>query len=73
MAHLGGGGVGKCDGHNLAGLLHLGQQAQKAAGEQVGLAGAGRGLDEDGAAGIEGAIALRLVGRRGFRRGFIHR
>ena len=38
VAHLGGGGIGEGDGHHLAGLLDLGQQAEKAAGEQVGLA-----------------------------------
>ena len=58
VAHFGGGGVGEGDGDDLAGLVDLGEQAEKAVGEQVGFARAGRGLDEDGAGGIEGAIAL---------------
>ena len=65
MAHLGGGGVGEGDGDDLAGLVDLGEQAEEAAREQVGFAGAGRGLDQDGAAGIEGAMALGLIGRHG--------
>ncbi len=73
VAHLGGGGFGEGDGDDLAGLLDLGQQAQKAAGEQVGLARAGRGLHQNGLAGIERALALRLIGRRGLGCELTHR
>ncbi len=38
MAHLGGCGIGKGDGHHLARLIDLAQQPQKAPSQQIGLA-----------------------------------
>ena len=73
VAHLSGGSVGESDGDDLAGLVDLGEQAEEAAGQQVGFARAGRGLDQDGTAGIEGAIALGLIGRHGFLSEATHR
>ena len=73
MAHFGGGGLGEGDGYNLAGVFHLGQKTEKAAGEQIGLARAGGGLNEDGVGGIEGALALGLIGRRSLGHGLTHR
>ena len=73
MAHLGGSGVGEGNGHDLTGFLDLSQQAKKAACEQVGFARAGRGLHQNGAAGIEGALALKLIGRRKWGCGLTHR
>jgi hypothetical protein len=63
VAHFGGSGVGEGDGDDLAGGIHLSQQAKEATGEQVGFARAGRGLHQNRARRIEGLLALRLVGR----------
>jgi hypothetical protein len=52
IAHLGGGGVGEGDGDDLAGIVDRGQQGEKALGQKGGFAGAGGGLDEDGARGL---------------------
>ena len=66
IAHLGGGSVGKGDGDHLAGLVDLGEQAQKSLREQSGFARAGRCADENGAPWIERFVALCLIGRRSF-------
>ena len=66
IAHLGGGGVGEGNGDDLAGLIHLAQQAEKAFGKQVVLpepAGACTRID---LAGVKSALALDLIGRLGF-------
>ena len=47
VTHLGGGGFGEGDGDDLAGVFDFGEQAQEAAGEEIGFSGAGGGLDED--------------------------
>ena len=65
VAHFGGGGVGEGDGDDLAGILDLAEQSEEAASEQVGFAGAGGGLHEHRLSGVEGAVALGLVGRGG--------
>ena len=73
MTHLGCGSFGEGDGDDLGWDFDFSEQAQEAAGEQIGFAGAGGGLDEDGVVGIEGALALGLIGRRGFGRGLARR
>ena len=65
IAHLCGGGVGEGNGDNLARLVYFAQQAQEAVGKQGCLARAGRRLHQDGPARIEGAHALKLIGRLG--------
>jgi len=54
VAHLGGGGVGKGNGHHLPRLFHLGQQTQKALGEKSRFAGACRSLHQNRPGGVEG-------------------
>ena len=63
IAHLGRRGLCKRDGNNLAGIVDLAEQAEKAAREQIGLAGAGRRAHQDGTRGVERMLALWLVGR----------
>ena len=67
VAHLGGGFVGKGDGEDLLGLLDggVGEQLEQALDEQAGLARAGRGFDDEGAADVECLAAGIGVGRRG--------
>ena len=62
MAHFGGGGVGEGDGDDLAWVVDFAEQAQEAAGKEIGLARAGRRLNEDRACRIERAVALSLIG-----------
>ena len=68
MAHFGGGGFGKGDGDDLAGVVDFAEQTQKAASEQIGLAGTGGRVHQNGASGVECAVALGLIGRRILRR-----
>jgi hypothetical protein len=67
VAHLGSGCLGESDGDDLCGVLHLGEQGEEAAGEEIGFAGACGGLNEDGMEGIEGANALLLIRRQSLR------
>jgi len=67
VAHLGGGFFGEGDGEDLLRLLYgvVGEQPEQALDEQAGLAGAGRGLDDEGAADIKSLLAGIGVVRRG--------
>jgi hypothetical protein len=67
VAHLGGGFEGEGDGEDLlgGGDGFVGEQLEEALDEQAGLAGAGGGFDDEGAADVEGLGAgFGLVGRR---------
>ena len=72
VAHLGGGGLCEGNGDDLAWIFNLREQAEEAASEEFGFAGAGWGLDEDGVRRIEGAFALGLVGGASLGRDVIH-
>ena len=69
-AHLGGGLAREGDREDRTGIVHRGEQPQEALGEDRGLAGAGRGLQQDRAALIERAharlevLALELISHR---------
>ena len=56
VAHFGGSLVGEGQGHHFFRVVHQGEEAQGALGEEFGLAGPGRGLDHDGN-GFEGLDA----------------
>ena len=61
-AHFRSGGAGEGDGEDFFGLVDGGEEAEIAAGEEVGLAAAGGRLDDDGAADVEGGLARGGVG-----------
>jgi hypothetical protein len=61
-AHLRCGRECEGDGKNFFGLVDDGQQAEIAAGEEVGFSGAGGSLHDDGAANVERGFARARIG-----------
>ena len=68
LAHLGGGLAGEGDGQDVRGIDADAQQVDVALHQHRRLAGAGRGLEHDVVARIDGVGARRLVGRERARR-----
>jgi hypothetical protein len=64
-AHFRRGGAGEGDGEDFFGLVDDGEEAEIAAGEEVGFAGTGGGLNDDGAVDVEGLLARVGVGGQG--------
>ena len=63
--HFGGGLVGEGQGDDLFRVLHRGQQGEETLGQQLGLAGAGGGVDDDGLPRQGGAAGLGVGGEEG--------
>ena len=62
LAHFRGGLDGEGDGENFVRPLHDGEELQHAPDEELSLARARGSLHDEGAAGIECALALRAIG-----------
>jgi len=67
VAHLAGGLEGEGDGEDLLGLVYGGvaEELEETLDEEAGLAGAGGGFDDEGAADVEGVAAGLGVGGEG--------
>ena len=65
MAHLRRGLAGEGDGDDLLGRLHRGEEPKEAPRQQLGLPGARRRLDDEGACGVQRPLTRQLIGRCG--------